>query len=234
MSLSMPIDISGYVLAGGRSSRMGRDKALIPLAGRPLIEHAVSKLRRICADVRILSPDPALAAFAPILPDLHPNCGPIGGIEVALVQTTHDWNAFLPVDMPLLPTALLAQWISDALEPSSPDPLSPGIRIFNADSRPHPALCLIHKAILPLVARAIQREEFALISVFEEIGREGKCGFSNPPSISSLGESLVSAAEEPWQSVTEAQFASRHLWFLNLNTKEDLALAEANIAALDT
>jgi hypothetical protein len=53
--------VAGYVLAGGRSSRMGTDKALLELAGKPLIEHAVAKLRRICANVAILGSNPALA-----------------------------------------------------------------------------------------------------------------------------------------------------------------------------
>jgi molybdenum cofactor guanylyltransferase len=78
--MTTPLHISGYVLAGGRSSRMGTDKSLLPLAGKSLIQHAVAKLLRVCADVHILGSNPALAAYAPLVPDIHPNCGPIGGI----------------------------------------------------------------------------------------------------------------------------------------------------------
>ncbi len=49
-----PAEVGGYVLAGGKSSRMGRDKALLELAGSPLLGHAVTKLRRVCVDVRVL------------------------------------------------------------------------------------------------------------------------------------------------------------------------------------
>ena len=227
----MSPDISGLVLAGGRSSRMGRDKALISLAGKPLIEHAVNKLRRICADVRILSSDPALAAFAPIVPDIHPNCGPIGGIEAALTHTAHDWNLFLPVDMPMLPVAFLSGWIEQKLSP--PNAVRPGVQIFAAGDRPQPGLCLVHKAVLPLIARAIRREEFALIPAFEEAGREPGHNFSSLP-VASLAGLSQSVLPELWQHLTAAQAAAQHLWFLNLNTKEDLALAEAHMAALDT
>src|ERR1039457_2185492 len=95
MPMTTPLPISGYVLAGGRSSRMGTDKALLQLAGKPLIAHAVAKLRRICADVHILGSKPALAAFAPLVPDLHPNCGPVGGMEAALAHSTQDWSLIL-------------------------------------------------------------------------------------------------------------------------------------------
>jgi molybdenum cofactor guanylyltransferase len=231
MSNSLPI--SGYVLAGGRSSRMGRDKALISLAGRPLIDHAVTKLRRVCADVHILANDPALASFAPIVPDLHPNCGPIGGIEAALAHTPHDWNLFLPVDMPLLPTALLSRWIADALDVSSPGQDRPGIRIFTAAGRSQPGLCLIHRAVAPLITRALHREEFALISVFEEVGRELPQSFMSE-SLPNLNLVASATSTEPWDNLTEAQLAAQPLWFLNVNTKQDLATVQAHIAALDT
>ena len=79
--------ISGYVLAGGRSSRMRTDKSLLLLAGKPLIQQAVTKLGRVCAEVHILSANPALAAYAPLIPDIHPGCGPIGGMEAALAHS---------------------------------------------------------------------------------------------------------------------------------------------------
>ncbi len=86
----VPSEIGGYVLAGGRSSRMGRDKALLELAGKPLVRHAVKKLRRVCMDVRVLSDNPELAAYAPIVPDIHRDCGPMGGIEAALTHSIFD------------------------------------------------------------------------------------------------------------------------------------------------
>jgi len=228
-----PFPIGGYVLAGGRSSRMGRDKALISLAGKPLIEHAVAKLRRICSAVHILSNDTALTAFAPTVSDIHTGCGPIGGIEAALAHTPYEWNLFLPVDVPFLPAAFLSRWIFAQLNSSSSKLVPPGIRILNADGRPQPGLCLIHKAVALLVACAIQREEFALMSVFAEVGMEAGCEFSSSPDYS-FGERASTASAPTWQQITPSQLAARHLWFLNLNSKEDLALAQANLAALDS
>ena len=85
----------GFVLAGGRSSRMGQDKALLQVAGRSLLEVALEKLR--CLDgpaPRIAAARSDLLSHAPVIPDLHPGCGPLSGIEAALAATTRPLNRF--------------------------------------------------------------------------------------------------------------------------------------------
>lgn len=232
-----PLPISGYILAGGRSSRMGQDKALISLAGRPLIEHAVIKLRRLCADVYILSNDPALATFAPTVPDIHPNCGPLGGIEAALAHTSHNWNLFLPVDMPLLPTRLLWGWAFRTAGAPFMYPArrsEPGVEIRTFGDRTQPGLSLIHRDIAPVISECVQRGELSLFSAFEEVGRQIPSGFRNRSLLDFQTETEGDPDLNDWDILSDAQVAAKDLWFLNLNTREDLALAEANAAALDT
>src|SRR3984885_5429439 len=97
-------EAEGFVLAGGRSTRMGQDKALLQLAGRSLVDVALDKLRVIGVNApRIAAARSDLSSHAPVVPDLHPGCGPLSGIEAALEATTCPLNLFLPVDMPLLP-----------------------------------------------------------------------------------------------------------------------------------
>ena len=223
----LPLPMGGYVLAGGHSSRMGRDKALVSLAGKRLIEHAVGKLRGICADVQILSADPALTAYAPIVADIHGNSGPLGGIEAALLHTSYDWNLFLPVDVPLLPSLLLTRWGSQTLH----SPMQ-GIRILRDQFRFQPGVCLIHRAVAPLITRAVLQNQLSLISAFQQTGREAEYSFT-VSSTESLISALVSAAAKPSQQFTPAQLSARDYWFLNLNTPQDLALAEAHADALD-
>jgi hypothetical protein len=98
---------------------MGRDKAFLDLAGKPLVLHAVVKLRRVCMEVSILGDNPSLDAYAPLVRDVHPDCGPMGGMEAALLHSRYDWNLFLPVDMPFLPTAYLSGWLRQALPEES-------------------------------------------------------------------------------------------------------------------
>ena len=103
------IHAEGFVLAGGRSTRMRQDKALLQLAGRPLLELALDKLGALplASAPRIAGARPELSSFAPVIADLHPGCGPLSGIEAALAASTMPLNVFLPVDMPLLPAQFL-------------------------------------------------------------------------------------------------------------------------------
>lgn len=216
--------IGGYVLAGGKSSRMGRDKALLVLAGEPLVARAVKKLRQLCAEVHVLSDNPALAEFAPLVRDLHPGCGPIGGMEAALAHSAFEWNLFLPVDMPFLPAEWMAEWVADCtlgpncLGPNclGPDCLRPdrlsapasGVRvhIVTVDGRPQPGFCLLHKAVQPFLSEAIERREFKLLTALQTAGR-----------VLAGGQGLAAG---------EAPKVNHPRWFANLNTPEDLAEAE--------
>lgn len=239
----VPSEIGGYVLAGGRSSRMGRDKALIELAGKPLIWHAVKKLRRVCMDVRILSANLELEAYAPLVPDLHPGCGPLGGFEAGIAHSIFDWNLFLPVDMPFLPSSFLDHWVRGTLRDEKR-----GVRIamFTADDLPQGALAMLHREALPYIAEAIEGQRLKVYPVLEAAGRElaAKQGITVGKVFRNLRwgvegrfsskEGRFGPRQEPWRFTTEAQQAARHLWFANLNTPEDLAEAEANAVALDT
>ena len=101
-------DTVGFVLAGGQSSRMGADKALIQLAGRPLIAHAIRILRQAGLDASIAGARSSLSAFAPVIQDTHPDRGPLAGICSALASTSARYAVFLPVDLPLLPPSLVS------------------------------------------------------------------------------------------------------------------------------
>src|SRR6202167_5393173 len=98
----------GFVLAGGRSTRMGQDKALLQVGGRSLLDLALDKLRSIgVAAPRIAAARSDLSSHAGVVADLHPGCGPLSGIEAALAASSRPLNVFLPVDVPLLPAQFL-------------------------------------------------------------------------------------------------------------------------------
>jgi len=220
-------DVSGYVLAGGKSSRMGRDKALLELAGKPLVLRAVEKLRQVCAEVFILGKREELTAYAPVVPDLHEGCGPLSGIEAGLAHSANAWNLFMAVDMPFLPVFFLQAWIRSVLEKERAR-----VAMFTVGERPQPALCLVHRDVAPFVTGAMERGEFKLFQVLME-ATEGLAVlqranqsevFLNFPS--SHAEAIFDNGDEGW-TPTGIEEKTMHLWFANLNTPEDFAAAEA-------
>jgi len=103
---------AGFVLAGGRSSRMGRDKALLRHLGVPLVVRAAAAVASAVGSVTILG-DPAFyGRFGwPVLPDEQPDLGPIGGLRTALEHTKAEWNLLVACDMPELSADLLRELI---------------------------------------------------------------------------------------------------------------------------
>jgi molybdopterin-guanine dinucleotide biosynthesis protein A len=222
----MVSNVGGYVLAGGKSSRMGRDKALLELGGRPLVAHVVAKLRRVCAEVHILGSRPELAVYAPLVQDLHEGCGPLGGMEAALVHSPYDWNLFMPVDMPFLPSTFLDAWVKTVIGRET----SARVAMFVVGDWPQPMVCLLHQEVAPYVQRSVGKGELKVYPVLEEAGRElaAKRGLD-------LGCVFIKIDESAVTDVTDREVlgTSRHLWFANLNTPEEFAEAERHLDALD-
>jgi molybdopterin-guanine dinucleotide biosynthesis protein A len=227
----MASPVGGYVLAGGKSSRMGRDKAFMELGGKPLIAHAVGKLQRICGDVHVLGGNPDLADYAPVLHDLHPACGPLSGIATALAHSQHDWNLILPVDVPFLPAAYLDWWVRTIVQRR-------GARLgmFRVQETPQPAILMIHSDLATYLSTALERGEYKLLSVLQEAAediaamrelRVGTVLFELPI------DQNFRFTGTPWASITSAQQRDKMLWFANLNTPEDFAAAELHVDALE-
>lgn len=230
---------TGYVLAGGRSSRMGQDKCLLELAGETLIKRAVKKLSGIAREVRILSSRPELAAYAPLVPDLRENCGPLGGLEAALADARSEWIMVLPVDMPFVPSALLQHWADKIMQRKEIR-----VALFAVDGRPQPALCLLHREMLPYLASAMERSMLKLYSAFEEAARELAALYQVPfDEVLSVMEWNDAAAAKFLKEIDDgasgggllspSQRAAMPLWFANLNTPEEFERAVRSKDALE-
>jgi molybdenum cofactor guanylyltransferase len=100
-------DVTAFVLAGGKSKRMGTDKAFVTLNGRTLLERMVDLARSVCADVRIVGEHGKVSAFATVVEDVFRGCGPLGGIHAALRSSNTDLNLILAVDVPFLSAEFL-------------------------------------------------------------------------------------------------------------------------------
>src|SRR2546423_1031019 len=110
------IKVSGFILAGGKSSRMSTDKVLLRFDGRTLLESALERMGKVTTSVSIVGARPDLAGYAPVIQDIYQNCGPLGGIHAALASSRDEWNLMLAVDMPFVPAELLKKLLASAEE----------------------------------------------------------------------------------------------------------------------
>ena len=141
------------MLAGGRSSRMGEDKALLPFAGGTLIAHVAGLVEQAAGSVAVVG-DPARYAFLGyrVIPDNFPGQGPLAGIEAALAATGSDWNLVVACDMPGLSVAFLRQLLetagasgADCLLPHGPSGLA------------EPLCAVYHRRALGVISGSLQR-----------------------------------------------------------------------------
>jgi molybdopterin-guanine dinucleotide biosynthesis protein A len=168
-------------------------------------------------------------------------CGPLGGLETALGHSCHEWNLFLPVDMPFLPSAFLDNWVRRVVAQEN---RGTRIAMFTVDGVPQPLFSLLHRDVALFVHEAMRRKEYKVFPVLESAGKElaerlgvllGTALHNLPWNENALFSSGPFAkGSEPWWTVTDAQQAAKNLWFANLNTSEELAEAERHLDALDT
>lgn len=147
--------ITGVVMAGGKSSRMGSDKGLVEFGGKPLVQYAIDSLKSVCDNVLISTHNPVYSQFGlPLIADEIPDCGPIGGIYSALKASTTDQILVLACDMPFVTSETLLKLIAqnkgfECIVPRVGGKLEP--------------LCSIYfKSLIGVVERNIKNGKFAL------------------------------------------------------------------------
>src|SRR5947209_17610572 len=84
--------VTGFVLAGGKSSRMGSNKALLTLQGATLLQRTHQLLQSVCERVFILGQRKLYGDFGECIEDVYPDCGPLGGIHAALLNSPTELN----------------------------------------------------------------------------------------------------------------------------------------------
>jgi molybdenum cofactor guanylyltransferase len=107
-------EISAFILAGGRSLRMGSDKAFLELDGNPLIARAVQLARQVASSVKIVGDAEKHAAYAPVISDTFRGRGPLAGIHAALIASSSNLNLILAVDLPFMSAQFLKYLIVQA------------------------------------------------------------------------------------------------------------------------
>ncbi len=136
--------VDAFILAGGQSSRMGHDKAMLEIGGKALVARAAQTLAPLAATVSVVGEQRRAAEFGlPVLTDCWPGAGPLGAIATALMSASNAWIFVLACDMPYVSgewlTWLFDQATSapadsfDALVPVTTNGLEPLCAMYRAD-----------------------------------------------------------------------------------------------------
>ena len=196
---SPPDDVTGVLLAGGNSSRMGRNKALMPLAGLRLVDRVLGVLSGILDNLLMVTNSPDLYADLGVrmVPDLVAGKGALGGIHSAIHHAAAPHCLVVACDMPFLNPDVLRYLVDQR---AGYDVVVP-----DANGRPQPLHAVYGKACLQPIARRLESDRLHVVGFFPD----------------------VRVREVTAQELGE--FDPEGLSFRNLNTPEEFADAERRL-----
>jgi molybdopterin-guanine dinucleotide biosynthesis protein A len=152
-----------YVLAGGKSTRMGRDKAFLELGGKTLLSSALACARAVASEVKIVGDPGKFGEFAAVVRDIYPERGPLGGIHAALGESASELNLMLGVDLPFLEIGFLQLLISVAKD-------SPAlVTVPRIDGYYQPLTAVYRKGFSLLAERALAANRNKIDALFAPI-----------------------------------------------------------------
>jgi molybdopterin-guanine dinucleotide biosynthesis protein A len=183
------------IMAGGKSSRMGTDKSFIPLQGRPMIEHVISKVIDLGNETIIIANDFDSYRYLglPIYGDIFTDSGPLGGLHTALTIASNPYTLVVACDMPWLNQSLLKYLISLK---STADVVVPRWNRF-----PEPLHAVYRETCLEHVERNLRTGNLKFISFYSDV----QVKFLEKPEIQ--------------------QFDPKGMSFANINSPSDLTQA---------
>jgi molybdopterin-guanine dinucleotide biosynthesis protein A len=156
---------AAFILAGGRSRRMGRDKALLELDGEPLAARTARTAAEAAGRAYIVGPAAVYGHLGyPCLDERFPGLGPLSGLDAALRSGLATWCLLLACDMPGLDAASLRRLL-DLAEPSGCD----AAVTVSASGRPEPLCAVYHVRLAGLVEQHLQEGRLALHELLSRI-----------------------------------------------------------------
>jgi molybdopterin-guanine dinucleotide biosynthesis protein A len=157
------MDITGIILAGGKSSRMGTEKGLQELCGNPLISYSIQVLSELCSTIIISTSSDVYQSFGyQTMADEIPGIGPMGGLYSALKQSKTEKNLVLSCDLPFVSGKLLSYIIEN----------SEGFQVavpWQGDQHYEPLCGFYSLSVLDQIKTFIQNRNYKLPDLFETI-----------------------------------------------------------------
>jgi len=184
-------DVSSFITAGGRSSRMGTDKSWLELDGRPMIQHVIAAVTPLTNSVAIIANQPEYKRLGyPVFRDTNIGIGPLEAIRIALSNTSTPRVILVACDLPLVTTDLFRFLLEASERHHATVPVGP-------DGKLEPLCAIYHREALSAVNELIEAGQGKIRLVFDRV----------PTRIIEFDEL--------------AHFADSHLFFENVNTPED-------------
>ena len=188
--------ITGAVLAGGKSRRYGRNKALEELRGKRLIDYGLEALRSLCDPVFVVVNDASIYRHleATVIQDILPEQGPLGGIHTSLLFSPNEWVLVRATDMPFFSpgVASLMCEVKEGYDAVVPE----------CNGLFEPLLALYHRRCIPSVAAVLEKGERKTTRFYEKVR-------------------VRTLREEEWRALDP-----EGLSFINVNTLEDMEKIE--------
>lgn len=194
--MNTPFDISGALLAGGKSRRMGTEKALVKIGNTTLIERAIRLMNAVTARPMIITNTPEKFGHLhlPLHRDIIPGLGPLGGIYTALEYASKNHVLILACDMPSITPRIVREL---GLQSDRHD-----ISVLDAGSGLEPLCAVYSKRCLPVIKQQIEKGDLKVTNVFSQMKK-----------VKVL-------------NLTEVDESVSRDHFLNVNTPSDRLLAE--------
>ena len=159
---------SALILTGGKSSRMGRDKASLPFRNSSLLERAMDALS-FCDDLllSVAHPEDYPEAKIPHITDRYPGCGPMAGICRGLEEAKNDWLFVLACDMPFFQPDLIFSLMEKA-EQHDPSLPFDAILPLSQNGRMEPLCALYHKRLQPVMEQCLVQGQYGLQKILKQ------------------------------------------------------------------
>lgn len=155
--------MTAFVLAGGKSTRMGRDKALLELEGETLLERALKRAGAVTPRTFIVGGAGKFANFGDVVEDVYPERGPLGAIHAALECSQTEWNLMLAVDMPFMKEEFL-RWMTAVARWGNAT-----VTVPQVGGKLQPLCGVYRKAFAGVAQRSLERGENKIDRLFSEV-----------------------------------------------------------------
>lgn len=203
---------TGIILTGGASRRMGSDKALLSLAGQPVIARLAGELAKLTGRLAVACGPRERSEYSflqlPQITDHYPDCGPLAGLHAALSHSRTEWNLVMACDLPFA-SAQFLQYILECHAAANSGESIQGASCgsdaavpVSVSGRIQPLLGLYHKRTLPVLEAALDSGRFRVMECLEtlDVLYVPEAGFSGSPSAPSALFNM-NTPEDYWAAV---------------------------------